>query len=138
MQIRNASACWFAHLSHPLPWFTSVGLRERCAVHSLVSLTFTVQSCNSGSKPARAPGCVRGTLAGRLIDEMRSGATADMAPGELGQQQVVRLHQLLHEARFADPDGAHLSPAGEPRHSSRDSAPLLIRRLWQALTRQHL
>ena len=47
---------------------------------------------------------------------MRSGATADMAPGELGQQQVVRLHQLLHEARFADPDGAHLSPAGGPRH----------------------
>ena len=50
--------------------------------------------------------------AGRLIDEMRSGATPDMAPGKLGQPQVVRLHQLLHEARFADPDGGHLSPAG--------------------------
>ena len=25
----------------------------------------------------------------------------------------MRLHQLLHEARFDDPDGAHLSPAGE-------------------------
>ncbi len=43
---------------------------------------------------------------------MRSGATPDMAPKELAQHQVVRLHQLLHEARFADPDGAHLSPAG--------------------------
>ncbi len=58
-----------------------------------------------------------------MIDEMRSGATADMAPGELGQQQVVRLHQLLHEARFADPDGAHLSPAGELRHSSCTARP---------------
>jgi hypothetical protein len=46
-----------------------------------------------------------------------------MAPGELGQQQVVRLHQLLHEARFADPDGAHLSPAGELRHSSCTARP---------------
>ena len=27
--------------------------------------------------------------------------------------QVVRLHQLLHEARFSDPNGNHLSPAGE-------------------------
>ena len=26
---------------------------------------------------------------------------------------MVRLHQLLHEARFADPTGDHLSPAGE-------------------------
>jgi DNA topoisomerase VI subunit B len=25
----------------------------------------------------------------------------------------VRLHQLLHEARFSEPSGAHLSPAGE-------------------------
>ena len=27
--------------------------------------------------------------------------------------QVVRLHQLLHEARFDEPNGDHLSPAGE-------------------------
>jgi hypothetical protein len=28
-------------------------------------------------------------------------------------KQVVRLHQLLHEARFDEPKGDHLSPAGE-------------------------
>jgi DNA topoisomerase VI subunit B len=27
--------------------------------------------------------------------------------------QVVRLHQLLKEAKFSDPNGHHLSPAGE-------------------------
>ena len=65
------------------------------------------------SRPARQSIDTRGhPRAGRLIDEMRSGATPDMAPKELAQHQVVRLHQLLHEARFADPDGAHLSPAG--------------------------
>ena len=26
--------------------------------------------------------------------------------------QIVRLHQLLHEIRFSDPTGKHLSPAG--------------------------
>lgn len=50
--------------------------------------------------------------AGRLIDEMRSGADPDMAPSELSTQQVVRLHQLFHEAKFPDPVGGHLSPAG--------------------------
>lgn len=29
-----------------------------------------------------------------------------------GPTQVVRLHQLLHEVRFDDPKGDHLSPAG--------------------------
>ncbi|KAK9811024.1 hypothetical protein WJX73_007287 [Symbiochloris irregularis] len=52
-------------------------------------------------------------LAGRLIDEMRAGVEADMAPQELDGKQIMRLHQLLHEAKFKDPDGAHLSPAGE-------------------------
>ena len=31
----------------------------------------------------------------------------------LSPLQVVRLHQLLHEARFDEPNGDHLSPAGE-------------------------
>lgn len=53
------------------------------------------------------------TLAGRIVDEMRSGADPSMAPGELTDKQLVRLHQLLHEVKFAEPDGAHLSPAGE-------------------------
>lgn len=43
---------------------------------------------------------------------MQSGAEADMDPKELENKQIVRLHQLLHEAKFKDPDGRHLSPAG--------------------------
>ena len=44
---------------------------------------------------------------------MRSGADPHMAPGELSGTQLARLHQLLHEVRFTDPEGGHLSPAGE-------------------------
>lgn len=57
--------------------------------------------------------CVSRELAGRIIEEMRSGADPHMSPSELDERQMVRLHQLLHEVRFPDPDGAHLSPAGE-------------------------
>ena len=51
---------------------------------------------------------------GRLIDEMRSGADVETRPGELDNKQITRLHQLLHEAKFKEPDGSHLSPAGCP------------------------
>ena len=44
---------------------------------------------------------------------MRSGADVEMHPQELDNKQITRLHQLLHEAKFKDPDGSHLSPAGE-------------------------
>lgn len=57
--------------------------------------------------------CVSRELAGRIIGEMRAGADKAMAPAELDNRQLLRLHQLLHEVRFPDPDGAHLSPAGE-------------------------
>lgn len=50
---------------------------------------------------------------GRLVEEMRSGVDMQTDPKELTTQQVVRLHQLLHEAKFSDPSGSHLSPAGE-------------------------
>lgn len=50
---------------------------------------------------------------GRLVAELRSGVDEDTDPQDLSPQQVARLHQLLQEARFRDPDGAHLSPAGE-------------------------
>jgi DNA topoisomerase VI subunit B len=40
-----------------------------------------------------------------------SGALSN--PGDLQEQDILRLHQLLHEVRFPDPDGKHLSPAGE-------------------------
>ena len=43
---------------------------------------------------------------------MRSGADVEMHPRELDNKQITRLHQLLHEAKFKDPDGSHLSPAG--------------------------
>lgn len=52
-------------------------------------------------------------LAGRLVSEMRGGVTAATEPKSITPQQAVRLHQLLHEVRFADPSGSHLSPAGE-------------------------
>jgi DNA topoisomerase-6 subunit B len=57
--------------------------------------------------------CVSRELAGRIVGEMRAGADAATAPSELDARQAARLHQLLHEVRFPDPDGAHLSPAGE-------------------------
>lgn len=44
---------------------------------------------------------------------MRSGADVEMHPRELDNKQITRLHQLLHEAKFKDPDGSHLSPAGQ-------------------------
>lgn len=52
-------------------------------------------------------------MAGRLIAEVRGGLDADMHPHELYNKQIVSLHQLLHEAKFKDPDKDHLSPAGE-------------------------
>lgn len=52
-------------------------------------------------------------LASRLIEEMQAEIEADSPPSDLESAQIMRLHQLLHEARFKDPDGAHLSPAGE-------------------------
>ena len=48
--------------------------------------------------------------AGRLIAELRG----DSAPRDLDGKQAVALHQLLHEAKFRDPCGDHLSPAGGP------------------------
>ena len=59
-----------------------------------------------------------------------------MKPAELSDKQIIRLHQLLHEAKFADPDGRHLSPAGAaccPRllhqaclYSSKDMKPFQL------------
>jgi hypothetical protein len=51
-------------------------------------------------------------LTGRLVEELRCGVEPSSDPHELKEAQLVRLHQLLHEARFTDPKGDHLSPAG--------------------------
>ena len=50
---------------------------------------------------------------GRLIDEMRGGVDPETSPADLTNQQVIRIHQVLHQARFSDPNADHLSPAGE-------------------------
>lgn len=54
-------------------------------------------------------------VTGRLIDELRSGVDVETHPSDLTTKQITRLHQLLHEAKFNDPDGSHLSPAGISR-----------------------
>ncbi|KAG2444490.1 hypothetical protein HXX76_001240 [Chlamydomonas incerta] len=53
------------------------------------------------------------SLAARVVEEMQAGVEGDMSPKDLDEKQIVRLHQLLHEIRFGDPSGKHLSPAGE-------------------------
>ena len=37
---------------------------------------------------------------------------ASTSPRAVSASQATRLHQILHEAKFADPSGSHLSPAG--------------------------
>lgn len=49
----------------------------------------------------------------RLVAEMGEGFDPSMRPQALAHKQVVRLHQLFGQARFADPDPEFLSPAGE-------------------------
>ena len=55
--------------------------------------------------------CVSKSLAERISDELGSGGFMD--PSDLEVHDILRLHQLLHEVRFPDPGGHHLSPAGE-------------------------
>lgn len=77
--------------------------------HCALLTTFSsMNQCSSASHPEPLA-----AHAGRLIDEMRSGADVETHPGELDIKQITRLHQLLHEAKFRDLDGSHLSPAGE-------------------------
>jgi DNA topoisomerase VI subunit B len=62
---------------------------------------------------AREFSCVSKAHAARLASEIRAGVSPDTPPATLDGKQAVRLHQLLHEARFPDPPGDHLAPAGE-------------------------
>ena len=57
--------------------------------------------------------CVGKAHADRLAAEARAGMSPDADPRTLDAKQAARLHQLLHEAKFDDPSGDHLSPAGE-------------------------
>lgn len=49
----------------------------------------------------------------RLIGEMGPDFTPKMAVKSLTSQQLVRIHQLFRQAKFGDPSGECLSPAGE-------------------------
>jgi DNA topoisomerase VI subunit B len=57
--------------------------------------------------------CIDKAHAGRLIAELGKGFDAQMPPKEVTDTQGTRIQQLLSSARFADPDGGCLSPAGE-------------------------
>jgi len=57
--------------------------------------------------------CITRDLAERMCAEIGLGVEEETPPDDLSEKQVMRLHQLLHQARFPDPRGAHLSPAGE-------------------------
>lgn len=61
---------------------------------------------------AREFSCVSKAHADRLAAEARAGMAPDTDPRSLDAKQAARLHQLLHEAKFDDPSGDHLSPAG--------------------------
>lgn len=53
------------------------------------------------------------SLAERLIGEMGPEFSPKMAVKSLTSQQIVRIHQLFRQAKFDDPSGGCLSPAGE-------------------------
>lgn len=49
----------------------------------------------------------------RLIGEMGPDFSPKMSVKSLSSQQIVRIHQLFRQAKFDDPSGDILSPAGE-------------------------
>lgn len=53
------------------------------------------------------------SYAERLIGEMGPEFSPKMAAKSLTSQQLVRIHQLFRQAKFDDPSGDCLSPAGE-------------------------
>ncbi|OVA06658.1 Histidine kinase-like ATPase [Macleaya cordata] len=53
------------------------------------------------------------SFAERLIGEMGPDFSPKMAVKSLTSQQIVRIHQLFRQAKFDDPSGDCLSPAGE-------------------------
>ena len=57
--------------------------------------------------------CISKDLSARLIQELGYGFETDMHPSEVTDKQATRIQQLLADARFDDPNGSCLSPAGE-------------------------
>ncbi|PKA52823.1 DNA topoisomerase 6 subunit B [Apostasia shenzhenica] len=56
---------------------------------------------------------IRKAYAERLIGEMGPDFSPKMSIKSLTSQQIVRIHQLFRQAKFDDPSGDCLSPAGE-------------------------
>ncbi|KAL3647620.1 DNA topoisomerase 6 subunit B [Castilleja foliolosa] len=56
---------------------------------------------------------VRKAHAERLIGEMGQDFSPKMSVKSLTSQQILRIHQLFRQAKFDDPSGDCLSPAGE-------------------------
>lgn len=56
---------------------------------------------------------IRKPLADRLIGEMGPEFNPKTTVKSLNDQQIVRMHQLFRQAKFDDPSGDCLSPAGE-------------------------
>lgn len=50
---------------------------------------------------------------GRLIQELQNKLSADSSPQSLSAADATKLHNLLRSAKFPNPDGVHLSSAGE-------------------------
>ncbi|XP_021894108.1 DNA topoisomerase 6 subunit B isoform X2 [Carica papaya] len=56
---------------------------------------------------------IRKSYAERLIGEMGPEFNPKMSVKALSSRQIVRIHQLFRQAKFDDPNGDCLSPAGE-------------------------
>ena len=50
---------------------------------------------------------------GRLIQELQGKLTTEASPQSLSAADATKLHSLLRSAKFPNPDGGHLSSAGE-------------------------
>ncbi|CAL6371761.1 unnamed protein product [Bathycoccus prasinos] len=57
--------------------------------------------------------CINREHANRLSRELGAGFSASMHPKNVSDKQGARIQQLLASARFSDPSGECLSPAGE-------------------------
>lgn len=56
---------------------------------------------------------ISGDYSGRLIQELQTKLSADSSPQSLSAADATKLHNLLRSAKFPNPDGVHLSSAGE-------------------------
>ncbi|QDZ22379.1 subunit B of DNA topoisomerase VI [Chloropicon primus] len=52
---------------------------------------------------------ITSTMANRMVTELK----LDIAPRQMNDSQLLKLHNFMQQVRFADPDGKDLSPAGE-------------------------